>query len=176
MALANVRDMSVIETPPQERLPIRTYIREFDDDLIREVILREIDRGGQVFFVHNRVQGIQTLARASCGGSCRRRSSASGTGRWPRTQLEQVMLDFASGETNVLVCTTIIENGLDIPNANTIIVNNAAHLRPGAALPVARARRARARIRPTPTSSTTRTPSSRRSPSGGCARSSRRPS
>ena len=86
MALANVRDMSVIETPPQERLPIRTYIREFDDDLMREVILREIDRGGQVFFVHNRVKGIQTIAQR-LQRLVPRRSSPSGMGRWPRTSL-----------------------------------------------------------------------------------------
>jgi transcription-repair coupling factor (superfamily II helicase) len=126
MALANVREMSVIETPPQERLPIRTYIREFDDDLIREVILREIDRGGQVFFVHNRVKGIQTLAER-----LRRLVPEAkfgvGHGQMAEDQLEQVMLDFASGAINVLVSTTIVENGLDIPNANTIIVNNAAH-------------------------------------------------
>ena len=125
MALADVRDMSVIETPPQERLPIRTYIREFDDALVREIILREIDRGGQVFFVHNRVKGIQALA-----DRLRRLVPEAkfvvGHGQMREDQLEQVMLDFSSGEANVLVCTTIIENGLDIPNANTIIVNNAA--------------------------------------------------
>jgi transcription-repair coupling factor (superfamily II helicase) len=125
MALAEVRDMSVIETPPQERLPIRTYIREFDDALIREVILREIDRGGQVYFVHNRVKGIQALA-----DRLRRLVPEAkfvvGHGQMPEDQLEQVMLDFSAGEAQVLICTTIIENGLDIPNANTIIVNNAA--------------------------------------------------
>jgi len=125
MALANVREMSVIETPPQERLPIRTHIREFDDDLIREVILREIDRGGQVFFVHNRVRGIQTLAQ-KIEKLVPEAKVAVGHGQMPEDQLEHVMLDFAAGTTNVLVCTTIIENGLDIPNANTIIVNNAA--------------------------------------------------
>jgi transcription-repair coupling factor (superfamily II helicase) len=125
MALSNVRDMSVIETPPQERLPIRTHIRESDDELIREAILREIDRGGQVFFVHNRVRGIQAIA-----DKVRRlvpeAKVAVGHGQMPEDALEHVMLDFSAGETNVLVCTTIIENGLDIPNANTIIVNNAA--------------------------------------------------
>ncbi|HEX9038796.1 MAG TPA: transcription-repair coupling factor [Ktedonobacterales bacterium] len=126
MALAEVRDMSVIETPPQERLPIRTYIREFDDALIREVILREIDRNGQVYFVHNRVKGIQALA-----DRLRRLVPEAkfvvGHGQMPEDQLEQVMLDFSAGEAQVLICTTIIENGLDIPNANTIIVNNAAY-------------------------------------------------
>jgi transcription-repair coupling factor (superfamily II helicase) len=125
MALSNVRDMSVIETPPQERLPIRTYIREHDDDLIREVILRELDRGGQVFYVHNRVKGIQTIAQ-KLQKLVPEAKIAVGHGQMAEEELERVMLDFSSGETNVLICTTIIENGLDIPNANTIVVNNAA--------------------------------------------------
>jgi len=126
MALVNVRDMSVIETPPQERLPIRTFIRHSEDALIREAILREIDRGGQVFFVHNRVQGIQAIAQ-KLRKLVPEATFAVGHGQMPEDQLEHVMLDFASGQFNVLVCTTIIENGLDISNANTIIVNNAAH-------------------------------------------------
>jgi transcription-repair coupling factor (superfamily II helicase) len=125
MALVNVRDMSVIETPPQERLPIRTYIRHWDDALIREAILREVDRGGQVFFVHNRVQGIQALAQR-LERLVPEASFAVAHGQMPEDQLEKVMLDFASGAFQVLVSTTIIENGLDITNANTIIVNNAA--------------------------------------------------
>ncbi|MEO7001772.1 MAG: transcription-repair coupling factor [Ktedonobacterales bacterium] len=126
MALAEVRDMSVIETPPHERLPIRTYIREADDDLAREVILREIDRGGQVFFVHNRVKGIQTIAQR-LRKLVPEAKIVVGHGQMDEDQLEQVMLDFSAGEANVLVSTTIIENGLDIPNANTIIVNNAGY-------------------------------------------------
>ena len=126
MALSDVRDMSVIETPPQERLPIRTYIREQDDALIREVILREIDRGGQVFFVHNRVKGIQALTDR-LRKLVPEAKFVVGHGQMHEDQLEQVMLDFSAGEANVLVSTTIIENGLDIPNANTIIVNNAAY-------------------------------------------------
>ncbi|HLY30949.1 MAG TPA: transcription-repair coupling factor, partial [Ktedonobacterales bacterium] len=126
MSLAEVRDMSVIETPPHERLPIRTYIREADDDLIREAILREIDRGGQVFYVHNRVRGIQTVAQ-HLRTLVPETKFAVAHGQMEEDQLEQVMLDFSAGEANVLVCTTIIENGLDIPNANTIIVNNAGY-------------------------------------------------
>jgi transcription-repair coupling factor (superfamily II helicase) len=126
MSLVNVRDMSVIETPPQERLPIRTFIREWDDTLLREIILREIDRGGQVFFVHNRVQGIQVLAQR-LQKLLPEATFAVAHGQMHEDQLEQVMLAFSSGEYQVLVCTTIIENGLDIPNANTIIINNAAH-------------------------------------------------
>ncbi|HEX6797821.1 MAG TPA: transcription-repair coupling factor [Ktedonobacterales bacterium] len=126
MALVNVRDKSVIETPPQERLPIRTYIRHWDDALIREAILREVDRGGQVFFVHNRIQGIQALAQR-LQKLVPEASFVVAHGQMPEDQLEKVMLDFSAGEFNVLVSTTIIENGLDIPNANTIIVNNAAY-------------------------------------------------
>jgi len=125
MSLVNVRDMSVIETPPQERLPIRTAIREYDESLIREAILREIDRGGQVFFVHNRVHGIQVIAQ-KLQRLVPEARIAVGHGQMPEDQLERVMLDFSSGEYDVLISTTIIENGLDIPNANTIIVNNAA--------------------------------------------------
>jgi transcription-repair coupling factor (superfamily II helicase) len=125
MSLVNVRDLSVIETPPQERLPIRTAIREYDENLIREAILREIDRGGQVFFVHNRVQGIQVIAQ-KLQRLVPEARVAVGHGQLPEDQLERVMMDFSGGEYNVLVATTIIENGLDIPNANTLIVNNSA--------------------------------------------------
>jgi transcription-repair coupling factor (superfamily II helicase) len=126
MSLVNLRDMSVIETPPQERLPIRTTIREYDESLIREAILREIDRGGQIFFVHNRVQGIQVIAQ-KLQRLVPEARFVVGHGQMAEDQLERVMMDFSSGEYDVLISTTIIENGLDIPNANTIIVNNAAY-------------------------------------------------
>ncbi|HEV2239028.1 MAG TPA: TRCF domain-containing protein, partial [Ktedonobacterales bacterium] len=126
MALIEVRDMSVIETPPHERLPIRTFIRESDDALTREAILREIDRGGQVFYVHNRVQGIQAIVHR-LQRLVPEAKFVVAHGQMPEDQLEHVMLDFSAGEFDVLVCTTIIENGLDIPNANTIIVNNSSH-------------------------------------------------
>src|SRR5436190_14667220 len=125
MSLVNLRDMSVTETPPQEWLPIRKTIREYDEGLIREAILREIDRGGQVFFVHNRVQGIQVIAQ-KLQRLVPEARFVVGHGQMADDQLERVMMDFSSGEYDVLVSTTIIENGLDIPNANTIIVNNAA--------------------------------------------------
>src|SRR2546425_10820664 len=125
MSLVNVRDMSVIETPPQERLPIRTTIREYDESLIREAIIREIDRGGQIFFVHNRVQGIQVIAQ-KLQRLIPEARIAVGHGQMPEDQLERVMMDFSNGEYDVLISTTIIENGLDNSNANTIIVNNAA--------------------------------------------------
>jgi transcription-repair coupling factor (superfamily II helicase) len=126
MSLVNLRDMSVIETPPQERLPIRTTIREYNDNIVREAILREVDRGGQVFFVHNRVQGIQIIAQKLQRLMPDVRI-AVGHGQMNEELLERVMIGFANGEYDVLVSTTIIENGLDIPNANTIIVNNAAY-------------------------------------------------
>ncbi len=126
MALIEVRDMSVIETPPHERLPIRTFIRETDDALVREAILREIDRGGQVFYVHNRVQGIQAIAHRLQKLVPEARFVVA-HGQMPEDQLEHVMLDFSAGGYDVLICTTIIENGLDIPNANTIVVNNSSH-------------------------------------------------
>jgi transcription-repair coupling factor (superfamily II helicase) len=126
MSLVNLRDMSIIETPPQERLPIRTTIREYDEILVREAILREIDRGGQVFFVHNRVQGIQMIATKLQQLIPEARITV-GHGQMNEEQLERVMVGFSNGDYDVLVSTTIIENGLDIPNANTIIVNNAAH-------------------------------------------------
>ena len=126
MSLVNLRDMSVIETPPQERLPIRTTIREYDESLIREAIIREIDRGGQIFFVHNRVQGIQVIAQ-KLQRLIPEARIAVGHGQMAEDQLERVMMAFSGGEYDVLVATTIIENGLDISNANTIIVNNAAH-------------------------------------------------
>ncbi|HEY8883888.1 MAG TPA: transcription-repair coupling factor, partial [Chloroflexota bacterium] len=124
LALVGARDLSVMETPPEDRLPIRTSITEYDEGLIREVILREIDRGGQVFFVHNRVQTIYQMAQR-LGDLVPHASIVVGHGQMPEEQLEKVMLDFAGGRYDVLVCSTIIESGLDIPNVNTIVVNRA---------------------------------------------------
>jgi transcription-repair coupling factor (superfamily II helicase) len=113
-----------METPPEDRLPIRTTVATWDDSLIREVILREIDRGGQVYFVHNRVQTIYQMAQR-LGDLVPHASIVVGHGQMPEEQLEKVMLDFAGGRYDVLVCSTIIESGLDIPNVNTIVVNQA---------------------------------------------------
>ncbi|HEX5416688.1 MAG TPA: TRCF domain-containing protein, partial [Chloroflexota bacterium] len=124
MALAGVRDLSVMDTPPEDRLPIRTAVTNFDDAMVREVILRELDRGGQVYFVHNRVQTIYQMAQR-IGNLVPEASIAVGHGQMPEDHLEKVMLDFAAGRYDVLVCSTIIESGLDIPNVNTIIVNHA---------------------------------------------------
>ena len=122
LSLSGVRDMSTIDTPPEERLPIKTYVSEFSDELITEAIRREIDRQGQVFFLHNRVHNIDYMA-----GYIRRLVPEAevgvGHGQMPEEQLEQTMIDFAEGKMDVLVCTTIIESGLDIPNVNTLIVN-----------------------------------------------------
>jgi transcription-repair coupling factor (superfamily II helicase) len=116
--------MSVIETPPEDRLPIQTRVAEASAGLVRDAILRELDRGGQVFYVHNRVETIEAQAE-----QLRRllpnAQIAVGHGQMPEGALEKVMLAFAAGEFDVLVCTTIIESGLDIPNANTIIIDRA---------------------------------------------------
>jgi transcription-repair coupling factor (superfamily II helicase) len=124
MSLTGIRDMSTIETPPEARLPIKTYVAEFEDHLVREAILREIGRGGQVYFVHNRVQGIEQIAR-HLRTLVPEATFGVGHGQMPEDRLERVMLDFAAGDIDVLICTTIIESGLDIPNVNTIIINRA---------------------------------------------------
>jgi transcription-repair coupling factor (superfamily II helicase) len=124
MSLMGVRDMSTIDTPPEERLPIVTYIHEYDETLIREAIRRELDRGGQVYFVHNRVQTIELMAQR-VQRLVPEASLAVGHGQMPEEQLERVMLDFVQGRTDVLVCSAIIESGLDIPNVNTMIINKA---------------------------------------------------
>ncbi len=124
MSLAGIRDMSMIETPPEERLPIKTYVSEFSDELIREAILRELDRQGQVYFLHNRVHSIDYMA-----GYIRRLVPEAEVGvahgQMPESRLEETMLAFSEGKMDVLVCTTIIESGLDIPNVNTLIVDRA---------------------------------------------------
>ena len=127
MAMVSVRDMSLIETPPENRFPIRTYVVEYNDALIKEVISKEVDRGGQVYFVHNKVQDIDEVA----SGLRRLLPKASigvAHGQMSEDHLEHVMMEFLNGEYDVLVCTTIIESGIDIPNVNTIIVNNADNL------------------------------------------------
>jgi transcription-repair coupling factor (superfamily II helicase) len=124
LALVGVRDMSVIETPPEDRLPIQTRVAEASAGLVRDAILRELDRGGQVFYVHNRVEtiGAQAEQLQRLLPSAR---IGIGHGQMPEGTLGEVMLAFAAGEYDVLVCTTIIESGLDIPNANTIIIDRA---------------------------------------------------
>lgn len=124
MGLAGLRDLSVIDTPPVDRLAIRTYVTRYDDDLIRQAILRELRRAGQVFFVHNRVQTIGAMAE-HIRTLVPEAKVAVGHGQMAEKELEKVILGFMDGESQVLVASTIIENGLDIPRANTIIVNRA---------------------------------------------------
>lgn len=116
--------MSTMETPPEARLPIKTYVAEFNDHLVREAILREMERNGQVFFVHNRVQSIALIAEDLRQLMPEARIGI-GHGQMPEEELEKVMASFSRREIDVLVCTTIIESGLDMPNANTMIINNA---------------------------------------------------
>jgi transcription-repair coupling factor (superfamily II helicase) len=124
MSLSGARDMSTIDTPPEERLPIRTQVAGYDEGLIRRAILRELNRNGQVYFVHNRVRGIRQIAQR-LQKIVPEASIVIGHGQMPEEKLSKVMLDFAAGKYDVLVCTSIIESGLDIPNVNTIIINRA---------------------------------------------------
>jgi transcription-repair coupling factor (superfamily II helicase) len=126
MALAGIRDISTIETPPEERLPIKTYLAETSDDLIREAILRELDREGQVYYLHNRVQDID-LTADKIRTLVPEARVIVGHGQMHEDDLSQVMERFSDGEADVLVCTTIIESGLDIPAANTMIVERAGN-------------------------------------------------
>ncbi len=122
MAIGGIRDMSVIQTPPEERQPIKTYVTADEDELVKEAISREVQRGGQVYYVHNRVRTIEKAA-----DRVRRLVPNArvivGHGQMPEDQLAHVMVDFESVKYDVLVCSTIIESGLDIPNVNTIIVD-----------------------------------------------------
>jgi transcription-repair coupling factor (superfamily II helicase) len=127
MSLSGVRDMSTMDTPPEERLPIKTYISEYNERLIREAILRELDRGGQVFFVHNRVASIHRVASA-LGALVPEAEIAVAHGQMHEESLEHVMLEFSQGNVDILVSTTIIESGLDMPNVNTLILNDADKL------------------------------------------------
>ncbi len=127
MSLAGIRDMSTVMTPPEERLPIRTYVMEWDDEIIREAIDRELQRGGQVYFVHNRVHDIERVV-TRVRNIIPEANIAVGHGQMPEEQLERVMMEFSAGDHDVLVCTTIIESGLDIPNVNTIIIDQANQL------------------------------------------------
>ncbi|MDR2037310.1 MAG: transcription-repair coupling factor [Bacteroidales bacterium] len=123
-SLMGVREMSIMSTPPPNRHPIQTELNTFDKDIIREAIEFEVSRGGQVFFIHNRVQSlheIELMIRSICPNI----STVAAHGQMNGEELEKIMLDFINGDYNVLVATSIIESGLDIPNANTIIINNA---------------------------------------------------
>jgi transcription-repair coupling factor (superfamily II helicase) len=127
MAMGGIRDMSTMETPPELRLPIKTYVSEFDERLVRETIVREIERGGQTYFVHNRVHNIDMIAGKVMEIVPEARVGV-GHGQMDEKELARTMREFVEGRTDVLVCTTIIESGLDIPNVNTIIINQADKL------------------------------------------------
>ncbi|MSN25907.1 MAG: transcription-repair coupling factor [Geobacter sp.] len=124
MSMMGIRDLSIIDTPPVDRLAVKTFVSRFSEELIREAVLREIRRGGQIFFVHNRVQTIAKRAEL-LAQLVPEAKIAVGHGQMGEHELEKVMLGFMHGETNLLLCTTIIESGLDIPNANTLIVDHA---------------------------------------------------
>ncbi|HMQ53712.1 MAG TPA: transcription-repair coupling factor, partial [Anaerolineae bacterium] len=124
MSLSGVRDLSTIDTPPEERLPVQTIVTSYDEQLMRKAILRELDRGGQIFYVYNRVMGIEQKANRLRNILPEARVEVAHGQMSPR-QLERVMVNFIAGEFDVLVCTTIIESGLDMPNVNTLIVDRA---------------------------------------------------
>jgi transcription-repair coupling factor (superfamily II helicase) len=124
MSLTGIRDMSIVGTPPEERLSVKTYVGVYDATLVRQVVLRELERNGQVFFVHNRVQSI-VLAASKLQDLVPEARIAIAHGRMPEEQLEKVMTDFIAGKYDILVTTTIIQLGLDMPNVNTLIIDRA---------------------------------------------------
>src|SRR5205085_2442448 len=124
LALTGARDMSTIQTPPHDRLPVETIVTQYDERLIRDAIQRELNRGGQISFLHNRVMTIDTMAQKLRMLLPRARILV-GHGQMHSDELEEVMTQFVNGEADILLSTTIIESGLDIPNANTIIIDRA---------------------------------------------------
>ncbi|MGI9291734.1 MAG: transcription-repair coupling factor, partial [Gammaproteobacteria bacterium] len=126
MALGELRELSLITTPPESRLSIKTFVTQWEDNLLREACQRELKRGGQVFFVHNRIEDIETQAR-KLEKIMPEANIRVAHGQMREKELEQIMLDFAHRRFHILVCTAIIESGIDIPSANTIIINRADH-------------------------------------------------
>ncbi len=124
MSLIGIRDMSVLEEPPQDRLPIQTYVCEYNEEMVREAVSREVARGGQVYYVFNRIEGIEEFS-SSVAALVPSARVAFAHGRMEERELEEIMLRFVEGEIDVLISTTIIETGLDIPNANTMIIHDA---------------------------------------------------
>lgn len=127
MSLLGIRDLSVISTPPQQRRSVKTFLARHDQLVIREAVLRELQRGGQLFYVHNRVKSIHRIA-ATVESLVPQARIGVAHGQMPGQQLEDIMVRFINHEIDILICTTIIESGLDISNANTIIINRADHL------------------------------------------------
>ncbi len=124
MSLIKVRDMSVIRTPPRSRLPVETYVLEFNENMVKRAIMAELDRGGQIYYLHNRVQSIENVRQFIARLVPQARVGVA-HGQLHEHQLEKVMRDFIDGHLDILLCTSIIESGLDIPNANTLIVDRA---------------------------------------------------
>ena len=127
MSLLSIRDLSVISSPPEQRRPIKTFVAQYDDLVIKEAVTKEMRRGGQVFFVHNRVKSIHQVA-STIQKLVPTARIAVAHGQMAGKELEDIMVSFVNRETDVLICTTIIESGLDIPTANTIIINRADQL------------------------------------------------
>lgn len=127
MSMLGIRDLSIISTPPRQRLAVKTFLARYEKIVVREAVLKEMERGGQVFFVHNRVKSIRRVAEELAELVPRARIGI-GHGQMPASQIEEVMVRFINHELDILVCTTIIESGLDISNANTIIINRADQL------------------------------------------------
>ena len=127
MSIVGVRDMSVIYEPPQNRRPVQTYVLEYDEEIIKEAITKELERKGQVFYLYNKVEGIESKA-IQIENLVPEARVAYAHGKMTGNELEEIMMNFIKGEVDVLVCTTILESGIDIPNANTIIVENSDRL------------------------------------------------
>lgn len=127
MSIVGMRDMSVIYEPPQNRKPVQTYVLEYDEEVVKESITKELERGGQVFYLYNQVESIESKAN-KIKKLVPEAKVEYAHGKMTGTMLEDIMERFVKGKTNVLVCTTILESGIDIPNANTIIVENADRL------------------------------------------------
>src|SRR5437660_1185730 len=128
LSLAGLRDLTLLETPPKDRSPVLTFIEPWDDGLIEEALARELDRGGQVYFVHNRIETIDTIAERVRALAPPRARIAVAHGKLKEAELDAVMARFVRGEVDILVSTMIVESGLDVPNANTMIVNRADQL------------------------------------------------
>jgi len=124
MAISGIKDLYSINTPPEQRLPVETIINEYDENLIKESITRELNRGGQIFFLHNRVETIHIILK-QLKNLIPNANISLAHGQMNEVELEKTMIDFANKKIDILCCTTIIESGLDLPNVNTLIVNNA---------------------------------------------------
>ena len=141
MSLEGLRDFSVIATAPQRRLAIKTFVSRYSNGIVREAVLRELKRGGQVYFLHNDVDTIEQMRGEAGRELVPEARIRVAHGQMRERELEHVMRDFYQQRFNLLLCTTIIETGIDVPTANTIIINRADTLRPRAAASAARPRR-----------------------------------